>query len=78
MVLNVFREELKTSTFVENDNKAVLAILKKNLNNLKIEKKSEVFNGKIISFLNKNRNKYEISFFLIHRLQKKFLSMRLG
>ena len=48
---------VKTSTFVENDNK-VLAILKKNLNNLKIEKKSEVFSGKIISFLNKNRNKY--------------------
>ena len=53
---------VKTSTFVENDNK-VLAILKKNLNNLKIEKKSEVFSGKIISFLNKNRNKYEIIFF---------------
>ena len=52
------------SIFVENDNNA-LSILKKNLNNLNILDKSEVFNEKIISFLNKlnNKSKFEIIFF---------------
>ena len=54
----------KKSTFVENDNKA-LVVLKRNLNNLKIENSSQVFSGKVISFLNKlnNKNKFEIIFF---------------
>ena len=52
------------STFVENDSKA-LSILKKNLNNLKIESRSKVFDEKIISFLNKKKtlDKFEIIFF---------------
>ena len=53
----------KKITFVENDHKA-LTILKKNIDNLKIEDKSEVFGTKIISFfnqLNKN-NKFEFIF----------------
>ena len=54
----------KKSTFVENDNKA-LVVLKKNLHNLKIENQTEVFSEKIISFFNKSRNKdkFEIIFF---------------
>ena len=54
----------KKSTFVENDNKA-LVVLKKNLLNLKIENQTEVFSEKIISFFNKSRNKdkFEIIFF---------------
>ena len=54
----------KKSTFVENDNQALFT-LKKNLKNLKIENQTEVFSGKIISFLNKsnNKNKFEIIFF---------------
>jgi len=53
----------KKSTFVENDNKALL-ILKKNLRNLKIENQTEVFSEKIISFFSKLRNedKFEIIF----------------
>tara|TARA_B100000767_G_C19748863_1_gene529816 strand:- start:1174 stop:1734 length:561 start_codon:yes stop_codon:yes gene_type:complete len=51
-------------TFVENDNKA-LDLLKKNLENLKIEEKSVVFNEKTNSFFNKqnNESKFEIIFF---------------
>ena len=53
----------KKTTFVENNNKA-LTILKKNINDLNIQDKSEVFGTKIISFfnqLNKN-NKFEFIF----------------
>ena len=44
--------------------KTTLIILKKNLNNLKIENQSEVFNTKITTFLNRlnNKDKYEIIF----------------
>ena len=53
----------KKTTFVENDNKA-LVVLKKNLNHLKIDQKSEVFSTKIISFLNRSKKgEYEIIFF---------------
>jgi len=54
----------KKSSFVENDNNALI-VLKKNLNNLKIENQTEVFNEKIILFLNRlsNKNKFEIIFF---------------
>ena len=53
----------RKTTFVE-DNSKTLIILKKNLNNLKIENQSEVFN-KIISFLKilNNKEKFEIIFF---------------
>ena len=53
----------KKTTFVEDDNKALIA-LKKNLNNLKIQNLSEIFNEKIILFLNRynNKNKFEIIF----------------
>jgi 16S rRNA (guanine966-N2)-methyltransferase len=53
----------KKSTFVENDNKA-LVTLKKNLYSLKIENQSKVFNEKTISFFNKlsNKHKFEIIF----------------
>ena len=54
----------KKITFVENDHKA-LTILKKNIDNLKIEDKSEVFGTKIISFFNQfnKKDKFEIIFF---------------
>ena len=54
----------KKVTFVESDDSA-LEILKKNIELLKIEKKSRVFDGRIIAFLNQlNLNdKYEIIFF---------------
>ena len=54
----------KKITFVENDNKA-LTILKKNIDHLKIENKSEVVGTKIISFVNQlnKKNKFEIIFF---------------
>ena len=54
----------KKSTFVENNSKTLI-ILKKNLNDLKIENQSEVFNEKIISFIGRlnNKNKFEILFF---------------
>ena len=42
----------KKTIFVENNSKA-LNILKKNLNNLKIEPQSKVFGEKIITFFNK-------------------------
>mgnify|MGYP003388383276 CR=1 FL=1 len=53
----------KKSTFIENDSIA-LATLKKNINNLKIQKKSEIFSEKTTSFFNKlnNKNKFEIIF----------------
>ena len=40
---------VKKSTFVENDNKA-LSILKKNLNDLKVEDRWEIFNEKTSFF----------------------------
>ena len=54
----------KKSTFVENNSKTLI-ILKKNLNDLKIENQSEVFNEKIISFIGRlnNKDKFEILFF---------------
>ena len=54
----------KKITFVEDDKKALI-ILKKNLSNLKILDKSEVFGEKIFSFFKKlnNKNKFEIIFF---------------
>jgi 16S rRNA (guanine966-N2)-methyltransferase len=53
----------KKVTFVESDKKA-LTILQDNIKQLKIEKKSKVFQAKILSFLSKkNENKYEIIFF---------------
>ena len=54
----------KKSTFVENDNKALI-LLKKNLYNLKIEEQTEVFNEKTTSFFSRlnNKSKYEIIFF---------------
>ena len=54
----------KKSTFVEKDNKAFI-VLKQNLNNLKIEEYSEVFNEKTTLFFNRsdNKNKFEIIFF---------------
>ena len=53
----------KKTTFVEND-KHALTILKKNIEQLKIEKKSMVFQTKIFTFLNQlNKiNKYDIIF----------------
>jgi len=54
----------KKAIFVEDDNKALI-VLKKNLNNLKIEDQSEIFNTKVISFFNRlnNKEKFEIIFF---------------
>ena len=54
----------KKTTFVENDSKALI-VLKKNLNNLKIENRSDVFSTKSISFLKKinRKDKFEIIFF---------------
>ena len=54
----------KKSTFVENENKT-LTILRKNLDNLKIKDKSEVFETKIIPFFNQlnKKDKFEIIFF---------------
>ena len=53
----------KKITFVEND-KEVLIKLKENLNNLKIEDRSKVFNTRINAFLNKldNKDKFDIFF----------------
>jgi 16S rRNA (guanine966-N2)-methyltransferase len=55
---------VKKSTFVENDNKA-LSILKKNLNDLKVEDRWEIFNEKTSFFFNRlnSKNKFEIIFF---------------
>jgi 16S rRNA (guanine966-N2)-methyltransferase len=52
------------TTFVENDNKA-LVVLKKNIDQLKIGKKTKVFATKISLFLNQlgKNDKYEIIFF---------------
>jgi 16S rRNA (guanine966-N2)-methyltransferase len=54
----------KNTTFVEQDNQT-LAVLKKNIRHLKIEKKSKVFETKIINFLKQlnKKTKYEIIFF---------------
>ena len=54
----------KKTTFVENDNKA-LVILKKNISQLKIEKKTRIFGAKIALFLKQltKNDKYEIIFF---------------
>jgi 16S rRNA (guanine966-N2)-methyltransferase len=53
----------KKTTFVENDNKA-LSVLKKNIEHLKIEKKSKIYETKIFSFLNhvNSDHKYEVIF----------------
>ena len=53
----------KKITFVENDKRALL-ILKKNIDQLKIEKKTRVFESKIASFLKQlgKNDKYEIIF----------------
>jgi 16S rRNA (guanine966-N2)-methyltransferase len=53
----------KTATFVENNNQALIT-LKKNLNNLKINDQTEVFNLKTTSFFNNinNSEKFEIIF----------------
>jgi 16S rRNA (guanine966-N2)-methyltransferase len=52
------------TTFVENDNKALI-VLKKNLNSLKINEQTEIRNEKTISFFNSLtiKNKFEIIFF---------------
>ena len=54
---------VKKSTFVENNNKA-LSILKKNLNDLKVEERSEIFNGKTSFFFNRSssKDKFEVIF----------------
>jgi len=54
----------KKITFVENDKRALL-ILKKNIDQLKIEKKTRVFEAKIALFLKQlgKNDKYEIIFF---------------
>ena len=54
----------KKTAFVENNSEA-LRILKKNITQLKIEKKSKVFETRIISFFNQynKKDKYEIIFF---------------
>ena len=53
----------KKSTFVENDNKA-LVVLKENLNNFKVQNQSEIINGKIISCFKQiqDSDKFEIIF----------------
>jgi 16S rRNA (guanine966-N2)-methyltransferase len=55
---------VKKTTFVEKDKEA-LKMLKKNITHLKIEKKSIIFETKVVSFLNHlNKNeKYEVIFF---------------
>ena len=59
----ISRGAFKT-TFVENDNNALL-ILKKNIEELKIKKKTKICETKIVRFLNQPDllNKYEIIFF---------------
>ena len=59
----ISRGAIKT-TFVENDNKALL-VLKKNLHNLEIEEYSEIFNEKTISFIKRQniKDKFELIFF---------------
>ena len=54
----------KKTTFVENDKKA-LGVLKKNIEQLKIENRSSIFEAKISSFTKQlsEKNKYEIIFF---------------
>ena len=54
---------VKKSTFVENNNKA-LSILKKNLNGLKVEERSEIFNEKTNFFFNRSsiKDKFEVIF----------------
>ena len=57
-------QEAKKSTFVENDNKALIK-LRKNLNNLKIDNYSDIFAEKISNFFSRlnNQEKFEIIFF---------------
>jgi 16S rRNA (guanine966-N2)-methyltransferase len=54
----------KKTTFVENDSK-VLLVLKKNIDYLRIENKSNIIKNKIISFIGqfKDKNKFDIIFF---------------
>lgn len=54
----------RKTTFVENNNEAIIT-LKKNINNLKIQNRAEVYGEEIIKFLNKinKKNKFDIVFF---------------
>jgi len=54
----------KKTTFVENNNNALI-FLRENITQLKIEKKSKIFETKVISFLSrlKKSDKYDIIFF---------------
>ena len=54
----------KKTTFVENNNNALM-VLKENITQLKIEKKSMILETKVISFLSrlKKSDKYDIIFF---------------
>ena len=54
----------KKTTFVENNNNALI-VLKENITQLKIEKKSKIFETKVVSFLSrlKKSDKYDIIFF---------------
>ena len=54
----------KKTTFVENDSK-VLLVLKKNIDYLRIENKSNIIKNKIISFIGqfKDKSKFDIIFF---------------
>ena len=65
----------KKTTFVENDSK-VLFVLKKNIDYLRIENKSNIIKNKIISFIAqfKDKNKFDI-IFLIRLLLKIILLM---
>jgi 16S rRNA (guanine966-N2)-methyltransferase len=57
-------QEAKKTTFVENDNKALIK-LRKNLNDLKIVNSSDVYDEKTTNFFNRfnNQDKFEIIFF---------------
>ena len=54
----------KKTTFVENNNNALI-FLRENITQLKIEKKSKIFETKVVSFLSrlKKSDKYDIIFF---------------
>jgi len=54
----------KKTTFVENNNNALI-VLKENITQLKIEKKSKIFETKVVSFLSrlKKSDKYDVIFF---------------
>ena len=54
----------KKTTFVENNNNALI-FLRENITQLKIEKKSKIFETKVVSFLSrlKKSDKYDVIFF---------------